>query len=74
MPLIQVKLMEKVFTPNRKKESVSKLTHAMVPIEGGNNIHPVMGHHRRGLQWWMEHRRGQAMTIDAALAHAEGNK
>ena len=36
MPLIQVKLIEKVFTPAQKKEIITKLTDAMVAIEGEN--------------------------------------
>lgn len=36
MPLIQVKLLEKVFTPEQKQEIISKLTDAMVSIEGEN--------------------------------------
>ena len=36
MPLIQVKLIEEVFTPDQKKEIVTKLTDAMVAIEGEN--------------------------------------
>jgi 4-oxalocrotonate tautomerase len=40
MPLIQVNLMEEVFTPSKKKEVVSKLTNAVVPIEG-ENMRPV---------------------------------
>jgi 4-oxalocrotonate tautomerase len=34
MPLIQVKLIEEVLTPNQKKEVIAKLTDAMVSIEG----------------------------------------
>ena len=34
MPLIQVKLIEDVFTPAQKKEMIAKLTDAMVAIEG----------------------------------------
>ncbi len=34
MPLIQVKLIEEVFTPAQKQEIVEKLTEAMVSIEG----------------------------------------
>jgi 4-oxalocrotonate tautomerase len=34
MPLIQVKLLERVFTDGQKKEIVKKLTDAMVSIEG----------------------------------------
>jgi 4-oxalocrotonate tautomerase len=36
MPLIQVKLIENVFTPTQKKEIITKLTDAMVAIEGEN--------------------------------------
>jgi len=34
MPLIQVKLIEDVFTPAQKKQMITKLTDAMVSIEG----------------------------------------
>jgi 4-oxalocrotonate tautomerase len=34
MPLIQVKLIEKVFTHEQKQEMIEKLTDAMVSIEG----------------------------------------
>ena len=40
MPLIQVKLIEEVFTPVQKKEIITKLTDAMVAIEG-ENMRPV---------------------------------
>jgi 4-oxalocrotonate tautomerase len=36
MPLIQVKLIENVFTPAQKKEIINRLTDAMVSIEGEN--------------------------------------
>jgi 4-oxalocrotonate tautomerase len=34
MPLIQVSLIEEVFTPAQKKQMIQKLTDAMVEIEG----------------------------------------
>ena len=40
MPLIQVKLIEKVFTPAQKSEIITKLTDAMVSVEG-ENMRPV---------------------------------
>jgi 4-oxalocrotonate tautomerase len=40
MPLIQVKLIENVFTPEQKREMVQRLTDAMVEIEG-ENMRPV---------------------------------
>jgi len=36
MPLINVKLIEDVFTPEQKRHIVEKLTDAMVAIEGEN--------------------------------------
>jgi 4-oxalocrotonate tautomerase len=36
MPLINVKLIEDVFTPNQKREIVERLTDAMVSVEGEN--------------------------------------
>ena len=42
MPLIQVKLIENVFTPQQKQEMIRKLTDAMVSIEG---------EHLRGVTW-----------------------
>jgi 4-oxalocrotonate tautomerase len=36
MPLLNVKLIEGVFTPAQKQEMIRKLTDAMVSIEGEN--------------------------------------
>ena len=40
MPLINVKLIEGVFTPNQKQDMIRKLTDTMVSIEG-ENMRPV---------------------------------
>jgi 4-oxalocrotonate tautomerase len=40
MPLLNVKLIEGVFTPKQKQEMVRKLTDTMVSIEG-ENMRPV---------------------------------
>jgi 4-oxalocrotonate tautomerase len=40
MPLIQVKLIENVFTSRQKEDMVKKLSDAMVSIEG-ENLRPV---------------------------------
>jgi 4-oxalocrotonate tautomerase len=40
MPLIQVKLIEEVFTDSQKREIIEKLTDTMVEIEG-ENMRPV---------------------------------
>lgn len=36
MPLIQVKLIEGVFSPTQKQQIIQKLTDAMVAVEGEN--------------------------------------
>ena len=40
MPIINVKLVEDVFTPDQKREIIERLTDAMVSIEG-ENMRPV---------------------------------
>lgn len=40
MPLVNVKLIEGVFTPEQKQEMIRKLTDTMVSIEG-ENLRPV---------------------------------
>ena len=42
MPIINVKLIENVFTPEQKREMIQKLTDTMVAIEGEN---------MRGVTW-----------------------
>jgi len=40
MPLVTVKLIEHVFTPEQKHEMIRKITDAMVEVEG-ENLRPV---------------------------------
>jgi 4-oxalocrotonate tautomerase len=40
MPMVTVKLIEGVFTPEQKQEMISKITDTMVEIEG-ENLRPV---------------------------------
>jgi 4-oxalocrotonate tautomerase len=40
MPMLNVKLIEGVFTPEQKQDMIHKLTEAMVEIEG-ENLRPV---------------------------------
>lgn len=40
MPLIQVRLVQGVFTPKQKQEIITKLTDAMVSVEG-EHMRPV---------------------------------
>jgi 4-oxalocrotonate tautomerase len=73
MPLIQVKLIEEVFTPAQKREIISKLTDAMVSIEG-ENMRPitwVVIEEAKSGEWGIG---GQPMTTDAVRALAAGKK
>jgi 4-oxalocrotonate tautomerase len=73
MPLIEVKLIEDVFTPAQKKEMISKLTDAMVAFEGENmrSVTVVIVEEVRSGDWGIG---GQAMTTDAVRALAAGKK
>ena len=69
MPLIQVKLIEGVFTSSQKKEMITKLTDAMVSVEG-ENLRPVTWvviEEARSGEWGIG---GQAMTTEAVQALA----
>ena len=71
MPLIQVKVIENVFTPEQKSQIITKLTDAMVSIEG-ENMRPVtlvvIGEVRSG-DWGIA---WKALTTDAVHALAAG--
>ncbi len=71
MPLIQIKLIEKVFTNQQKQEMIKKLTDAMVSIEG-ENMRPVTWVIIEEVisgEWGIG---GQAMTREAVKALAAG--
>jgi len=71
MPLIQVKLIEKVFNTQQKQEMVKKLTEAMVSIEG-ENMRPVTWviiEEVASGEWGIG---GQAMSTEAVKALAAG--
>ena len=73
MPLIQVKLIEEVFTPAQKKEIITKLTDAMVAIEG-ENLRPytlVTVEDVRSGDWGVG---GRALTTSDVHALAAGKK
>jgi 4-oxalocrotonate tautomerase len=73
MPLIQVKLIEKVVTPAQKKEIITKLTDAMVAIQG-ESLRPVTWvviEEVQSGEWGIG---GQAMTTDAVRGMAAGRK
>ena len=71
MPLIQVKLIEKVFTTQQKQEMIKKLTDAMVSIEG-ENMRPVTWviiEDVNSGEWGIG---GRAMSTDAVKSLAAG--
>jgi 4-oxalocrotonate tautomerase len=73
MPLIQVKMIEEVFTPAQKKEIISKLTDTIVAIEG-ENMRPVTVVILEDVcsgSWGIG---GQALTTEDARALAAGKK
>ncbi len=73
MPLIEVKLIEEVFTPAQKKEIITKLTDAMVAIEG-ENLRPftlVTVEEVRSGDWGVG---GKTLTTSDVHAVAAGRK
>ena len=71
MPLIQVKLIENVFTREQKKQIITRLTDAMVSIEG-ENMRPVtwvVVEEVPSGEWGIG---GQAMTTEDVHALAAG--
>ena len=73
MPLIQVKLIEEVFTPAQKKEIIAKLTNAMVAVQGENmrSVTWTTIEDVRSGDWGIG---GQPLTTDAVRALAAGKK
>jgi len=71
MPLIQVKLIEEVFTPEQKQQMISKLTDAMVAIEGESmrKVTWVIIEDVKSGEWGIG---GQPITTDAVKAIAAG--
>jgi len=73
MPLIQVKLIEEVFTPAQKKDIITKLTDAMVAVEG-ENMRPVTSvviEEVRSGEWGIG---GRVLTTSEVRALAAGKK
>jgi 4-oxalocrotonate tautomerase len=69
MPLIEVKMIEKVFTPDQKKELIAKLTDAVVEMEG-EALRPytvVLLEDVRSGSWGVG---GQGLTTEDVLAMA----
>jgi 4-oxalocrotonate tautomerase len=71
MPLINVKLIEDVFTPDQKQQIVTDLTEAMVSIEGENmrDVTWVVVEEVHSGDWGIG---GKPLTTDAVKALAAG--
>jgi 4-oxalocrotonate tautomerase len=71
MPLIQVRLIENVFSAKQKNEIIEKLTDAMVSIEGENmrGVTLVTIEEVRSGDWGIG---GKALTTEAVKALAAG--
>jgi len=69
MPLVEVKLIEGVFTQEQKKQMIEKLTNAMVSIEGENmrGVTFVTIEEVRSGDWGIG---GKPMTTEAVIALA----
>jgi 4-oxalocrotonate tautomerase len=57
MPLVNVRLIEGVFTPEQKREMIHQLTETMVEIEGEKPASGHVGDRRGGQEWGLGHRR-----------------
>ena len=71
MPLVQVKVIEGVFSDSQKKAMIEKLTDAMVSVEGENmrQVTWVTIEDVRSGEWGIG---GKALTTDAVKALAAG--
>jgi 4-oxalocrotonate tautomerase len=73
MPLIQVKLIENVFSHQQKQEMIKKLTDAMVSIQGENmrQVTWVVIEDVRSGEWGIG---GQPLSTDAVKSLAAGKR
>jgi len=73
MPLVQVKLIEGVFTDDQKRQMIRKLTDAMVSIEGENmrQVTTVIVEEVKSGDWGIG---GQPLTTSDVKAIAAGKK
>jgi 4-oxalocrotonate tautomerase len=71
MPLVQVKVIEGVFSDSQKKAMIEKLTDAMVSVEGENmrQVTWVTIEDVKSGEWGIG---GKAMTTEAVRALAAG--
>jgi 4-oxalocrotonate tautomerase len=71
MPLVNVKMLEGVFTPSQKQEMIRRLTDAMVSIEGENlrEATVVILEDAKSGDWGIG---GRSLTTEAVKALAAG--
>jgi 4-oxalocrotonate tautomerase len=71
VPLIQVSMIEEVFTPEQKRQVIEKLTDAMVEVEGEamRGVTVVTIHEVRSGDWGIG---GKALTTSDVKALAAG--
>jgi 4-oxalocrotonate tautomerase len=71
MPLVNVKLIEGVFTPTQKQEMIRKLTDTMVSIEGENmrSVTSVVIEEVKSGDWGIG---GNPLTTEDVMALAAG--
>jgi len=72
MPLINVKMLEGVFTPRQKQDMIRKLTDTMVAIEGDNmrSVTVVVLEETKSGDWGIG---GKPITTEDAKALAAGS-
>jgi 4-oxalocrotonate tautomerase len=72
MPMVNVRLIEGVFTPSQKQEMIRKLTDAMVSIEGENmrQVTWVVIDEVKSGDWGLG---GKPLTTEAVKELAAGN-
>ena len=73
MPLIEVHLIENVFTPEQKRQVIEKLTDAMVSVEGENmrGVTWVKSSEVASGEWAIG---GQPLTTEAVRELAAGKR
>ena len=73
MPLIEVHLIEKVFSPEQKRQIIEKLTDAMVAVEGENmrGVTWVVAEEVKSGDWGIA---GNCLTTQAVKDLAGGKK
>lgn len=76
MPLIDIQVIKDVFTPAQKREMITKVTDAMVAIEGANmrEVTWVMIHEVEGGDWAIGGRPLGGRPLHAADIHAMAAK